>query len=69
MIRRTARFVFPGAVLLALVIVPTPIVGEYTTSHVAGNGCGFVEARGRVFLTSGAAPRRTCSNSPRTACR
>ena len=32
---------------------PMTIVGEYTTSHVGGNGCGFVEARGRVFLTSG----------------
>jgi hypothetical protein len=32
---------------------PMQIVGEYTTAHVGGNGCGFVEARGRVFMTSG----------------
>ena len=33
--------------------MPMQIVGEYTTAHVGGNGCGFVEARGRVFMTSG----------------
>ncbi len=32
---------------------PMAIVGEYTTSEIAGNGCGFVEAGGRVFLNAG----------------
>lgn len=32
---------------------PMAIVGEYTTSHIAGNGCGFAEAKGNVFLNAG----------------
>jgi hypothetical protein len=31
------------------------ILGEYTTSQIAGNGCGFLEAGGRVFLNAGGA--------------
>jgi hypothetical protein len=36
---------------------PTPmaIVGEYTSSEIGGNGCGFSEARGHVFMTAGGA--------------
>ena len=32
---------------------PMAIVGEYTKSEIAGNGCGFLEAKGRVFLNAG----------------
>jgi hypothetical protein len=32
---------------------PMAIIGEYTTSQIAGNGCGFVEAGGNVFLNAG----------------
>jgi hypothetical protein len=32
---------------------PMMIVGEYTTSAIAGNGCGFVEAKGSVYLNAG----------------
>lgn len=32
---------------------PMAIVGEYTTSQIAGNGCGFLEAKGSVFLNAG----------------
>jgi hypothetical protein len=32
---------------------PMALVGEYTTSHIAGNGCGFLEAKGSVFLNAG----------------
>ena len=34
---------------------PMAIVGEYTTSQIEGNGCGFVQARGSVFLNAGGA--------------
>ena len=34
---------------------PMTIVGEYTTSQIGGNGCGFAEARGRVIMTAGGA--------------
>ena len=32
---------------------PMAIVGEYTQSQIAGNGCGFVEAKGSVYLNAG----------------
>jgi hypothetical protein len=32
---------------------PMEIVGEYTTSQIGGNGCGFAEARGRVIMNAG----------------
>ena len=32
---------------------PMAIVGEYTNSQIEGNGCGFVEAKGSVFLNAG----------------
>jgi hypothetical protein len=32
---------------------PMAIVGEYTQSHIAGNGCGFLEAKGSVYLNAG----------------
>jgi hypothetical protein len=32
---------------------PMSIVGEYTKSAIAGNGCGFLEAKGSVFLNAG----------------
>jgi hypothetical protein len=32
---------------------PMAIVGEYTTSHIKGNGCGFVEAKEGVYLNAG----------------
>jgi hypothetical protein len=34
---------------------PMAIVGEYTTSQIGGNGCGFAEARGRVIMNAGGA--------------
>jgi hypothetical protein len=38
---------------------PMEIVGEYTTSQIGGNGCGFAEARGWVVFNAGGA---TASN-------
>jgi hypothetical protein len=32
---------------------PMAIVGEYTKSAIAGNGCGFLEAKGNVYLNAG----------------
>ena len=32
---------------------PIAIVGEYTKSQIAGNGCGFLEAKGSVYLNAG----------------
>jgi len=32
---------------------PMAIVGEYTASQIEGNGCGFLQAKGRVFLNAG----------------
>lgn len=32
---------------------PIAIVGEYTKSQIAGNGCGFTQAKGSVFLNAG----------------
>jgi DNA-binding beta-propeller fold protein YncE len=32
---------------------PMAIVGEYDKNHIAPNGCGVVEAKGRVFLNAG----------------
>lgn len=34
---------------------PMAIVGEYTTAEIGGNGCGFTQAAGRVFMTAGGA--------------
>lgn len=34
---------------------PMTIVGEYTTSQIGGNGCGFAEAKGRVIMNAGGA--------------
>jgi hypothetical protein len=34
---------------------PMAIVGEYTTSQIGGNGCGFAQAKGRVVMNAGGA--------------
>jgi hypothetical protein len=36
-------------------VTPMAIVGEYTSSEIGGNGCGFAEAKRRVFMNAGGA--------------
>jgi hypothetical protein len=48
-----------GLLVLDHKTTPMAIVGEYTTSQIGGNGCGFAEAKGRVVMTAGGA---TASN-------
>jgi hypothetical protein len=44
-----------GLLVLDHKTTPMAIVGEYTTSEIGGNGCGFAEAKGRVFMNAGGA--------------
>ena len=42
-----------GLLVVDHTATPMAIVGEYTRAEIAGNGCGFAEARGRVVMNAG----------------
>lgn len=44
-----------GLLVLDHKATPMAIVGEYTSSQIGGNGCGFAEAKGRVVMNAGGA--------------
>jgi hypothetical protein len=44
-----------GLLVLDHTATPMTIVGEYTSSQIGGNGCGFAEARGHVIMNAGGA--------------
>jgi hypothetical protein len=42
-----------GLLVVDHAATPMAIVGEYTKSEIAGNGCGFLEAKRSVYLNAG----------------